>query len=465
MKKIKIDLEKENPLFTILKAGKIPVIRRSNEGFKNYNQKEYFDNHKDYCDKDIDYDNINGCFCLIGGIHGNWVTGAHYEEKLNIGYIEENTKVFATYTKDKKDSFNYMTAIQRYEEALYLYSRDFLPDEKVGYVYDIEDFELNEEIIVDAKNIKKVCEIEYKDFYKFLKFQDAGMLRIFEEDCLFYMALNNKHLPFVNLFGFNNIEEFIDKFEDLYKFPNLKKKIINIFRDYLFSSINEDELTYIKSHLSNIDKFESYINERKKDGLEIYYYNSYLSVNIDRNLPKHINSIQISIDFIKNEIKMTRNVNNDKNHYYWYLYMKDKISREKYDKIKSKLEILNEDQIFNKDNLEFLFSFYDSFNVYKECFNSFIKINNFNFLNKISKYKKLVDILKEKNINYNFEFDLSKIFIYYDENIIIEYDFGLNDFVLEIKENETSYFYNLEKIPDKYSYIKKRVNEIFINSL
>ena len=57
-----------------------------------------------------------------------------------------------------------------------------------------------------------------------------------------------------------------------------------------------------------------------------------------------------------------------------------------------------------------------------------------------------------------FEYDLSKIYIYLNDNIIIEYDFILKDFIIEIKEEEISY-YNLEKIPTKYTYIKERVND------
>lgn len=461
--KIKINLEKENPLFTILKAGKIPVIRRSNDGFKNYNQKKYFDNHKNCCNKDIDYDNITGCFCLIGGIQGNWITGAHYEEKLNIGYIEEDTKIFATYTKNKKDSFNYMTALQRYQDALYLYSRDFLKDEKNGYYYDIEDFELEEEIIIDAKLVKKVCEIEYKDFYKLLRFDNTGMLSLFQDEYLFKMVLNERYLSFVELFGFDNIDTFFDKYDDLYRFPKLKTKLIQIFKDYLFSTPNEKDINLINTSLDNIKKFEEYLYKNKLNNCN-FYNDSNLHLDFkdipfkDKENNYKIEELSINYDIEKNEFHCLEILDIDKNSHYFCMYLSDKISRNEYELRRKKRKDMELKNLFNKDYLEYLIHFYDVFIFYKEYFFNIVNIKENVFLNKIAIYKKCIETLKNKNISYEFEYDLSKIYIYLNDNIIIEYDFILKDFIIEIKEEEISY-YNLEKIPTKYTYIKERVND------
>ena len=90
----KVDIREENPLKTILKNGKIPVVRVNKTGFQNYKQDGYRKSRENLFKDDLILK--KGCFVHIGGIRGTYVSGAHYNENINIGYIEPNTEVFST---------------------------------------------------------------------------------------------------------------------------------------------------------------------------------------------------------------------------------------------------------------------------------------------------------------------------------------------------------------------------------
>ena len=99
---IKVDILKENPLLTILKNGKVPIVRIAKKGFQNYNQFRFFyeqidwdNNRKDFrkiCKKSVD-DILNGerpskgCFVQIGGIQGQFIEDCEFD-------FNESKKIF-----------------------------------------------------------------------------------------------------------------------------------------------------------------------------------------------------------------------------------------------------------------------------------------------------------------------------------------------------------------------------------
>lgn len=104
-----------NILYKIYKSGKIPVIRYKNEGFKNYNQDAYFTIDGKLDEK---YKNINGCFCMLGGMQDPYIlSGIENTETLNIGYIEADTKVYDVHNK------TYTTAKSIFDKALNEYEK------------------------------------------------------------------------------------------------------------------------------------------------------------------------------------------------------------------------------------------------------------------------------------------------------------------------------------------------------
>ena len=235
---IKINLDKENPLKTIAKMGKIPVIRRSKDGFHNYDQKEYFDH---YSAKFKDTTPPKGCFCLLGGIFGHWVTGSHWKEPLHIGYVEPDTPVMATYAFDDKLGWRWVTAKERYADAMKTFIHDF--NCGINTQYDLEDFELSEEAIIDSKYITHVATIKYEDYYKLIRFANDSMNTLFEDvsliDCIelpeqVLRRYNvSTHDEFKKLFLINpekdNDEYYFDSFQQL------KHSIINDLREFVIN--------------------------------------------------------------------------------------------------------------------------------------------------------------------------------------------------------------------------------------
>lgn len=231
---IKINLDKENPLKTIAKMGKIPVIRRSNDGFHNYDQEEYFDH---YSARFKDTTPPKGCFCLLGGIFGHWVTGSHWKESLHIGYVEPDTPVVATYAFDDKLGWRWVTAKERYADAMKTFIHEF--NCGINTQYDLEDFELSEEAIIDSKYITHVATIKYEDYYKLIRFSNDNMNTLFEDasliDCIelpeqvLHRYNVGTHDEFKKLFLINpekdNDEYYFDSFQQL------KRSIINDLRE------------------------------------------------------------------------------------------------------------------------------------------------------------------------------------------------------------------------------------------
>ncbi len=92
------NIRKENPILTIINAGKIPVVRLGNTGFQNFKQDKYFSNYCSgaYSDKKSK-ENKRGCFVSLLGVQGNYVCGGHYGEAIHIGYLEPDDIVFSTH--------------------------------------------------------------------------------------------------------------------------------------------------------------------------------------------------------------------------------------------------------------------------------------------------------------------------------------------------------------------------------
>ena len=243
---IKINLDQENPLKTIAKMGKIPVIRRSKDGFHNYDQKEYFDH---YSAKFKDTAPPKGCFCLLGGIFGHW------KESLHIGFVELDTPVVDTYAFDDKLGWKWVTAKERYEDAMKTFIHDF--NCGINTAYDLEDFELSEEAIIDSKYITHVATIKYEDYYKLIRFANDSMNTLFEGISLFDCIEFPEKLPeniqicllfFTAVFDIymNHFHMFfpIRPFDEYYLYHNIVE-IIKYCRKYNYDYKLHDNMTNI----------------------------------------------------------------------------------------------------------------------------------------------------------------------------------------------------------------------------
>jgi hypothetical protein len=492
-KKIKIDIKKENPLITILKADKIPCIRRSNEGFKNYNQDDYFQKHLDektYKEIEDRCQNIKGCFVFLGGIQGVYVSGFHSKEKLWIGYLEPDAKVFATYARNSKDNFTYMTARQRFDEAYLEYGLEMCNEDQP---WDLEDFDLSTEVIAKREDIKTLCEIEMKDFYKLLPFSNDGMLKIFSPYDIMCFDINYLPKNFYNILGVKDINDFNNTVSAYIDEEPFKTYMTNFYTKFRFGLDYEADLALVKGYIQAHNEYNKWVEE--------YNSNSFAgSIRLGRvNIYKDIFICSIKdVDFKA----FTSKVDDEslkflyKRHDiecfeidwrgkdferfcvktktpYWQIFKKGKKELDKDmkkwidnwtmdDVYYRKDNKIDEKSIFDIDIARYLFVYYDAFKKYEELFGEYktasIKnLKNTTFIKKLAFCRNVFEGLKSNEIDVNFSRNMDVV--YAEKNgIVVEYNYPLNDYIISYKRNDELVFENYDKLDDME--IKNEVDKI-----
>lgn len=440
-----INLEKENPLITILKNGKIPVVRISNEGFKNYNQTPYKETHNEA--KEAKYFPSEGCFVHIGGIQGTYVSGNHFGEMINIGYIEPEEKIFKTYScsKNRKKEFCYEKARKRFNDikfGYYEYIQYINTDKKKEIFldsYPLEDFDLLTEAIVDASKITPIITIPQNDT-RILRYCNQDYLRLFCVDVIFNHNITNLKEDFLNHFGVTKVTD-----TEL-NLMNDNKLYASLWLEEFYYYINNNSFKYTTDYITSfkdrLNNFHMYINKIKEEykltyqDLIIREHANYLFIGLNNY------SKRVDFCFINNQINIEKKV---KNPAYFDELLKCSLLKDYSGNKEPKFissEVL-EDDLYDKDFRNLLYIITDIYDKYKELFSKYYIINESPLLEYVKRIRTLEQAIK----NYSYELkseDGGKLFVKTDA-FSLEYSFILKDGVLIVKNSE-KIFYNLDNI-------------------
>lgn len=464
---IKVDLDKENPLITIVKAGKIPVIRRNKYGFKNYNQDAYFKSKNESLETPVTDYPETGCFCLLGGIFGNWVTGAHYKEPINIGFIEPETIVFSTYGFNKECQWKYTTAKERHMDAM----REFITSYNCGVdtPYDTEDFEVSEEAIVNAKDITRVCTIAYEDYYKFIRFGNDTMYSLFQKDNLFHTIIYDLPKQFLMKYNVETINEFHkailkndDRGKDSYLewYSSLQNCILDDLKDYVVNK-NKSVAHHTIAFANAVRNYPLYVQKENAmafDLITAYLHDTQINDEITSLFPeldgrytvrirstdrvfsidfdfdswfcsyaKKYKQRTISMDYFTDTRQLNMHVEEDKTYKDGDYYTR---------KANTKYDIdLNDD--IRPDFQACILCFVELFNIYMHHFGQFFLIRPFD---TYYRFNEILDKIHELDddeyvLKWNLSNDMSRIsyqrICNNDDIQNITYDFGLQDSIIE----------------------------------
>lgn len=177
----------QNPLYKIYKSGRIPIIRFKNEGFKDYNQNDYF-SHKGTEPLKENCKDITGCFCMIGGMQDSFIlSGVGNTEALNIGSVDKNTKVFVPFKKKWKKAGEIFEENLKDIEKTYAVTPEGFKSRSIDSRND--DFDIFcSQAIIKTEDIVFEERIEEKDFPKIWHTMDDKYLKISSGLDFYYIA-------------------------------------------------------------------------------------------------------------------------------------------------------------------------------------------------------------------------------------------------------------------------------------
>lgn len=435
----KVNIREENPLKTILKNGKIPVVRVNKTGFQNYKQDGYRKSRENLFKDDLILK--KGCFVHLGGIRGTYVSGAHYNENINIGYIEPNTEVFSTYNfKEGTDDFSYIIAQERYNKMIKNYQEFFKTN-----LYSAEDFDIYAEAIVDAKSIVKVLTIEPQNSYLLLPFLKDEYLSFFNEETIFNLMFDYILKSFWTHLGFEIQEvktdfNWLDKdlnsfWSYYYQYPFFKNLVLKEFVSFYIGNDFINSKEFYVNLKNSIKVWHNYILNMEK----------YPIVDINFSFTNKIDYVSIEYgsrytsNYIPNKNAMKVCYSNTEKPVFEYTDIY-------YDATKNKKIFIKENELFFKENRKEWYQLLESVDYFKNLFDNFLKIEMPNGLKILKMYYDLENKLKDSN----YEITNENIVIIKEESYIIEYNLTLLDAIITIPNDEIMY-YNIENVPN---YIK-----------
>lgn len=439
---IEVDIKKENPLITIINAGKIPVVRLGKTGFQNFKQDKYFDNRADgaYKDKRI---SGRGCFVSILGVQGNYVCGGHYGEAIHIGYLEPDEKVFSTYYFDKKkNGFCYTTADERFKAAKLEY--DTYTKKVEDDSYDLDDFDIYSEAIVDATKIKKAMVIKPNEYHLLFPYVNDGAFRIFTAETLLYNiiwegsiqdeVLNHFHWKMENehhmFYKDKEISELVEC--PFYKTTILKE----LFSYYTSGKFSKDANFYERM----TDAIITYIEEMRP-----YYPSNIYGVN---SMIYGVTENSVNFHYEKDEWRKCYSLSANSE--------KDDVSlavhKNKYGSSpESEYYHFNQTNILSQEYRWILYNLVDMKNIFEKILGEFIHLEWPNWMKKLEVFKKFEDeITTWGHIVYRYDEKYSELSFSWDTSKFV-YNMILKDGVLEINEDEGTKYYNTDNLPEGFS--------------
>lgn len=461
-----VDIAKENPLITIVKHGKIPVIQ-VNDGIPFQNKKvEYW--YKPINDKEETIQSSNNLimkhkekglhnitYCNIGGFHGMYFSHwLHSLENINIGYIEPEELVY------DKTSESFISAKRKFESVKNAWYSLLKKENEEDIVYGKwswfnEHYADFQEVWCDSKNIKKVITITPDECISLLPYVDNGYLSLCCVEDIFHemdKKLDDKYLSHIEETNLN--EEWILKCEresKLGDWSDRKTHTFDYFWDFVefFDGYKKKALEEFYNFYSGRDyKYPNGYFKRLKDSIRYFYsyFKHYKSHNKDIIACNDVGDFWFSEQYLRiilsNQFKTSKIILRDGQlHLYNGMYVYDHCETEEF---------------FLNNIRPMMYEFLEIFKVYCDVFRPFFSIECPDILRHMEKYKEIEEALQERNITYVVN-DMEHIIVFTNEEFRLEYNLILRDAVVEVKDLERP-FYNVDNLPVKYR--SERINEI-----
>lgn len=437
------NIRKENPILTIINAGKIPVVRLGNTGFQNFKQDKYFSNYCSgaYSDKKSK-ENKRGCFVSLLGVQGNYVCGGHYGEAIHIGYLEPDDIVFSTHFFDSRNKGYYnQTAKERFESAKKDYETFQRGVEKKNW--DPDDFDLYSEAIVDNKKIKKVTVIGPNEYQHMLPYCNDGMFKIFNAETIFYNIVWNGALDeeFVSHMHWtlSDCHHYFFKETEIYELiecPYYKETILEeLINYYSTGNFKRGDDFYLKMQ----DALLEYA-----DKMKIYYPNTAFK---DNRMLFYVYKNDIGFYYEKQEWREDFKISASSN--------KETVALSiakggYYDKNYETIEF-TEENILSKEYRHLLYNLVEMKQVFDDILGEFIKIKYPKWMQKLENFRNFEKELAEwRAIKYLYDEKNHEIYFITNEFYYL-YNMILDDGNIEISVEDGREYYNIENLPDGFN--------------
>lgn len=446
MNLLNIDIRKENPLKSIVKAGKIPVVRVGSDGFKNYRQEAYF------LHREIDCIMEEGCFVSLGGIQGTYVSGGHYGQDIHIGWIEPDCMVLGTYFYGSEQSFCMMPAKERFDKALYSYPA--FEDSVIGKSYDRDDFDYFTEAIVKEEDIHEAAVISQKDYTVLFQYSNDGFYKIFDksdimEQTLFYGTLSDE---FVSHMGWKKgvtkdgqkFYKAAEKLDLTILFDNklykdlVLQEMFHYYTNGTFMKSDEYFPDLQKAFLDYMQQADPYVRRGETD--------SYGMLSLVNGLcPSLVRFNEHNLCFHEKYYKKS-----------WEINVYAGYGDEFLEKTKMHLfsdsaekEIITVENILKNDYLPFLHKFVEEKHLFEKYFGRFFVMEYPQWLIKAEAFceleKKLGDL---GDIFYTYDDRYGQLNICLKDQFSFQYDLALLDGVVETEHDGEILYFNIDCLPE-----------------
>lgn len=459
-----VDITKENPLITIVNHGKIPVVQINDVPFYNKKveylysapeetneericrYKEIIRNHKEKGLTNITY-------CNIGGFHGNDFSHWHCSlRNINIGYVEPDELVY------DQTSRTYITAARKFQSVKNAWFSLLKKEKEEDIVYGKwsyfnEHFADFQEVWLDSKHIKKVLTVTTNNFLVLLPYVNDGYLSLNCVEDIFHSMtddLDEKYLIHINE---TNLEkEWEDKCDRDYEHDYIDRRtfIFDYFWDYtefydeykrkaleeFYRHYSGKQFKYDNDHFAklkaNICNYYTYLKNYKSSNEKIDLYNTDITdfwfsenyLRIELWYRKDRYSSKIFTIMLKNNVLSVT----DGKYYSDYYY--------------------SEKEFFLNEVRPAMYEFLIIFQKFCDTFKDLYIIEYPEILQKIDKYRKLEESLRDKGYDYSVN-DIENILTVFEEDFQIEYNLVLKDAVITLPDVEKRYC-NIDTLPLQY---------------
>lgn len=454
-----VDIQKENPLMTIIRHGKIPVVQMNNHPFLNKKveywykvydglseetikwRQEIVESHKEKGLIHITYCNIGGC---LGHDFSHWPCPT---ENMNIGYLEPDEIVY------DETSDTYITAERKFKsigKAWASLMKKCEEDTVYGkWSYDNEHFADFQEVWCDSKHIKKVITIKVDDYLKLLPYVKDGYLSLSCVSDIFHAASDKISAPLLNHLDETNLnEEWENKCN-----RDFEKGEPYMNQDYIFEYLWDYTEFYDGYKRMVLTEFQNYYT-----GKSFAYEPGHF-----KKLKEHIRNFY---EYLKNYKTQDGSINLT---YYWFgeQYLNTQLSGyNKFISVKCNqgtLEVYdinyNEEGAFTREKIfsnNYRYLMYEYLDIFDTFYQTFSELDNIEYpviLKEFAIAKKYEDIFKKENYEYKIN-DKEWVVDFFGKGFKLSYDLRLKDAVVEIVINNTKKeYYNIESLPEEYRYV------------
>lgn len=439
---ITVDIKTENPLQTIIKAGKIPVVRLATTGFQNFNQKKYFNHYKEaeFIDKSCN-ETEKGCFVSLAGVQGNYVCGSHYGESIHIGYLEPDDAIFSTRVfRGKKGYYCKQTAKERFDSITEVY--DVFQKGVKEDNWDPDDFDLYSEAIVDSCKIRKVMVIQPEEYHLLLPYCNDGLFRIFDTKTIFYHMAWRRTISkeFMSHMGWIENQENIICYKDI--------KVYNLMENKYYSKVVLEELINFYLHNSFLRTKDFYdglqdtiLNYREKF-YEKYGKMVYDEDSILRMFDENSLNLYYEKDGWREEYRISAST--DKDEVFLTIPKSSKYDRDrKFESLK-----FTEKNILSQKYRHMLYNLIDMKELFDECMGGHLKIESPKWMQILNAFRKTEQEIGKWGLVYSYDEENHEI-VFNVDNFNFVYSMILFDGVVEtrMEDENGNRFYNLDNLP------------------